>query len=346
MYYYPIDSMEYFSKLLTISPNMHTMGSSLKRYMEIKIHPLLNRNNYSQIVVQNKFDRSCGISSKEKSDKLFNYIRPTATLRGTTININCFPGIDYIFHYGNILKSYLALTNKKVNIIHNIPNENDCWKAIAESGLKCIPKPHTVIMGYVEGLQWISNDSMWQGDGNFLWKRVNLSTGEGILLGCKHTYWGEIAGRIVSFLAMNGVKRIIYSGKLGTLNPHLTPNTTIATGNSSILPNGKSICWTNIFENIVDEQVYNGVHITVPSVLQETNDWLNMHKYDIDFVDPEIGHMALAAQRSQIEFSYFHIISDNLAKKYETDLSNERNKEVIDNRKKLFHKMGTVIKTL
>ena len=203
MYHYPIDNLDYFSELLTISPDEHTMGTSLNRYMKIKVHPLLDEYNCSQVIIRSCFDRSCGISNKEKTDKLFNYIRPTATANDSVLSINCFPGIDYIFHYGNIIKSYVALTNKNIDVTHYIPSETECWNAIVESELKNIPKAHTVIMGYVEGVQWISDNSAWHGTGNFMWKRVQLSTGEGILLGCKHTYWGEIAGRIVCYLAMN-----------------------------------------------------------------------------------------------------------------------------------------------
>lgn len=346
MYHYPINNLNYFSEICACPPELHSMGLSLKRYLEIKIHPLLDECNCTKVIVRSHFDRSHGISSKEKTNKLFNYMRPTATIEDSILYINCFPGIDYVFHYGNILKSYIALRNKKIDIMHCLPSENECWNVITQSELKNIPKVNTVILGYVEGLQWISPDIIWHGTGNFLWKKVYLSTCEGILLGCKHTYWGEIAGRIVSYLAMNGVKRIIYSGKLGTLNPCLIPNLTIATGNSSILPNGETIMWNNFFENIVDAQIYNGIHITLPSVLQETNEWLNIYKNKADFVDPEIGHMALAAYNNHIEFSYFHIISDNLSKKFESDLSNERNSEVIGNRKKICKKIGTAVKAL
>lgn len=346
MYHYPINSLDYFFKLLEISPTEHTMGVSLQRYMKIKVHPLIDEYNYKKIVVRGKFDRTYGISSKEKNDKLFNYIRPTAKIENSCLYLNCFPGIDYVFHYGNILKSYMALNGKKINITHILPSEVECWKIISESELKYIPKPHTVIMGYVEGLDGISEEKLWHGNGNFLWKNVQLSTSKGILLGCKHTYWGEIAGRIVKFLAQNGVKRIIYSGKLGTLNSEFTPNNTIATGNVSILPNGEVVKWNNLFSDIVDSQIFNGIHITVPSVLQETKAWFDNNKNLVDFVDPEIGHMALSAHESGIEFSYLHIISDNLSKKFETDLSNERRVDVIESRKKLCKKIGNIIKKL
>ena len=346
MYHYPIDNLDYFSALLAITPETHSMGLSLKRYLEIKIHHLVDELDYDQIIVRSRFDRSCGISTKEKSDKMFNYIRPTATIDGSTLYINCFPGIDYVFHYGNIIKSYLALAKKKIDIVHWLPTEEECWNAIIESELKNIPKTHTVIMGYVEGIQWISDEAIWHGSGNFLWKQVRLSKHEAILLGCKHTYWGEIAGRIVSYLAMNGVKRIIYSGKLGTLNPCLVPNLTIATGSSSILPNGETVTWNNLFEEIENEKVYNGAHITVPSVLQETTEWLDTNRRVADFVDPEIGHMALAAYNTNIQFSYFHIISDNLTMKFKFDLSNERELDVINSRRELCKTIGTAIKNL
>lgn len=346
MYHYPLDDLRCFSDLITITPDVHTMGESLMRYIEMKMHPLLNECDYSRIVVRGRFERAYGISDKEKKGKLFNYMRPTATLEDSVMYINCFPGIDYVFHYGNIIKTYLLLTNREVEVMHSIPSEKECWDAIIHSELQSIPKVHTVIMGYVEGLQWISDDASWKGKGNFLWKRVCMSTCEGILLGCKHTYWGEIAGRIVSYLAAKGVKRVIYSGKLGTLNAGVVPNMMIATGDSSILPNGEKISWNNIFENAIGGQVYSGTHITVPSVLQETKKWVNEYKGIADFVDPEIGHMALAAYKNKIEFSYFHIISDNLSEKYDFDLSNERKLEVIEDRRKLCNRIGTVIKTL
>ena len=112
MYRYPINDNSCFSTLLAINPLEHSMGSSLKRYLEIKVHPLFYGRNFDQIIVRNNFDRKSGISNKEKSNKLFNYIRPTAAIEDSTLYINCFPGIDYVFHYGNILKSYASLTNR------------------------------------------------------------------------------------------------------------------------------------------------------------------------------------------------------------------------------------------
>ena len=70
-----------------------------------------------------------------------------------------------------------------------------------------------------------------------------------------------------------------------------------------------------------------------------------MDKYQdkYDFVDPEIGHMAKAANENGISFGYLHIISDNLNKNYKEDLSNEREGSVIEKRKKL---IGEIRKAL
>lgn len=343
MYKYPLENLDYFSELLTVKPEEHSMGCSLVRYMDIKIHPLLIRNKYNKIVVRGLFDRSIGISSKEKDNKMFNYMRPTAMINSGVIYINCFPGIDYVFHYGNIIQSYIKMKGMDIKVQHIIPSEEECWQAISNSELKNIPKCHTVIMGYVEGIQNISSDTSWQGNGYFLWKKVLLSSGDAILLGCKHTYWGEIAGRIVTFLSINGVKRIIYAGKLGAASPDLIPNQSIATGNVSILPNGNYIYWKNLFEGVKDFRVRHGTHITVPSVLQETKEWLAVNINRFDYVDPEIGHMASAAANCGMEFSYFHIISDNLSAKYASDLSNERNSDVLSDRKRLCKIIGRAI---
>lgn len=44
-----------------------------------------------------------------------------------------------------------------------------------------------------------------------------------------------------------------------------------------------------------------------------------------------------------IDFSYFHIISDNLSAKYDADLSNERKRDVIEKRRNLYKLIGQEI---
>ena len=341
MYNYPI-TPTLFNELVYTNSQQHSMGESLEMYLKLKLHPYILCRKFNEIRIIGKFDRISGISTNEKKNKLFNWIRPTAFINNQTLEVRCFPGKDYIYHYANIIKTYLSeYLNNDAVISYEIPTEEECWYAIKSSNLNDIPKVKTVIMGYVEGLDFLSSDKEWKGKNNFQYKYISK---DAILLGCKHTYWGDIAGRIVVYLSMLGVQKIIYAGKLGTLNDCVEPNTYIATGDESILPNGKLVKWENIFDSINNPLILRGTHITLPSVLQETKDWVECNKAHAKYVDPEIGHMAYAAKDCGICFSYLHIISHNLSMKYKEDLSNERNLSVLEKRKVLLQNIGHCIK--
>lgn len=228
---------------------------------------------------------------------------------------------------------------KKEVVVHFSTCE-EIKKSLLKSNIKQIPKCKTAILGYVQGFEYLSGENKWHGKGDFQWKKI---TKEKILIGCKHSYWGDIAGYIVKILAQKGVKRIIYVGKLGTLDGNIIPNETIATGNKSYFIDGSYIEWKNIFDKVKCDYIKKGVHYTLPSVIQETKKWVLKNKKNIKFVDPEIGHMAKAAAQSNIEFSYLHIVSDNLVKKFDEDLSNERKEEILKKRKKLIDVIGAIL---
>lgn len=113
------------------------------------------------------------------------------------------------------------------------------------------------------------------------------------------------------------------------------PNEYIATGNISNVY-GKEIRWKNVFENIQWYNIIHGKHYNLASVLEETKYWVEDVKEDFQFVDPEIGNMALGAEKSGVMFSYLHIISDNLVEEYDEDLSNERKENILKKRKQRY----------
>jgi hypothetical protein len=159
-------------------------------------------------------------------------------------------------------------------------------------------------------------------------------------LGCRPAFWGDISGVIVGYLASKcGVKQVIYFGKLGVTCKGIPPNTYLANGSRSYVC-GKVIEWDNFLKGSVAEVAGNrsieGDHISLGSVLHETKDWLAQLPKSVSFVDPEIGMMASAAKKNGVQFSYLHIISDNVAEKYEHDLSNERLESVLKGRAKLY----------
>lgn len=118
----------------------------------------------------------------------------------------------------------------------------------------------------------------------------------------------------------------------------------MATGNISYL-NGKLIKWNNIFDNLNHNKydIYYGKHYTLPSVIQETKIWFNKNKNKYDFVDPEIGQIAYYCRKNKANFSYLHIVSDNLNKNSNEDLSNERNIEILEKRNKLYEQIKNIL---
>lgn len=184
----------------------HSMGQSLERYIEMKLQDIIFSDSISEIRVVGNYDRSKGISVKEKNDKTFNYKRPTVFVNGDVATINCYPGMDYVYHYASLVKTYLAILGIKKKITVQFPTVQEIENQLMRSNINEIPKCKTVILGYVQGFEYLSNIENWLGTGDFLWKQI---TDDKILVGCKHSYWGDIAGYIVAELARKGVKRVI-----------------------------------------------------------------------------------------------------------------------------------------
>lgn len=86
-----------------------------------------------------------------------------------------------------------------------------------------------------------------------------------------------------------------------------------------------------------------GHHVTIASPMMETKSWLQELNGEFAFVDPEIGHMARAANNHNLQFSYLHIISDNVAKVQTENLSNERDETIVRKRKELNNQLREII---
>lgn len=319
-------------------PELHTMEYALFRYLDIKIHPLVDRNEYKHIRVIGQYDRSVGISSKEKQDKIENWQRPTAEIIGDELIVRCFPGRDYVTHYASLVATYLGMKGRDASVVDcEIPDERACWKPIEGSRMREVKPVDYLITG--AGLREIGGPEGWSDMGSFLHKQVRISTAKVAFLIVKHSFWGDIAGRLLVYLARHGFKRFIFVGKLGGIKPYLVPNCSLATGESSTM-NGSEIRWENLFNDVKAENLYGGRHICVPSVLMETKEWLSSTGSQYDFVDPEIGHFARCAGEEKVCFSYLHIVSDNLHKVHRENLSNERILGIPEKRRQLFRQIG------
>ncbi|QMU67277.1 hypothetical protein [Streptacidiphilus sp. P02-A3a] len=314
-----------------IAVNGHTMGAdSLLRYLEIKVHHLIREQPWDSIRVVGAHDRQAVVSRHEKTGKLFNVQRPTASIHGRDLTLMAFPGTDYVHHYALIIATYLAMTGRSADTVtYQLPDPAQCCTAIQQLDLDL--DGDLVIVGW--GLSQLAPcDGAWNQARGYAWKRARVHGRAVLYLGFLHSIWGDVAGRVVRRLAELGARDVVYVGKVGSLTPEVEPNTMLATGSESLL-DGSLVQWDDFFGDLAAARpgVRSGVHVTSPSILLEDRDWLTKHA-DYAFVDPEIGPMGAAANRAGIRFGYLHVISNNLARCYPADLSNERHRDVVRRR--------------
>jgi hypothetical protein len=337
----------------------HTMGDSLPRYLQIKVHEAALERAYDEIIVCGAYRRYAIDSipfEGEKRDKPFNWERPTARVEGDTLYIECFPGYDHIEHYAEIVSVYLAICEQRGDKL--TPSRNvsflpascsDTRTALAATNLDQFPGQgvDTGILGLVWHLPRLTDAMEWAGAGAWQWIVRTFGSRRVAFLGFRPAFWGDISGEVVHYLASRfGVKEVIYLGKLGALKPHVKPNTSLATGGKSLV-NGRIVEWENTLQASVGRRASDstivGAHVTLGSVLHETKSWHAELVDEVDFVDPEIGQMSQAAVRSGVRYGYLHMITDNLGRHYEEDLSNERTEGVLEKRARLHRLVEDVL---
>ncbi|QOV47768.1 hypothetical protein IPT68_25205 [Streptomyces chromofuscus] len=314
---------------------------SLLRYLTIKVHHLIQEQEWDGIRVVGGYDRLAVISRHEKTGKPFNIERPTAEVHGRELVIKAFPGADYVHHYALIIATYLAMTGRPASTVtYQLPDRALARAAVEQLDLNL--DGDLVIVGW--GLQYLAPvGGVWTRGPGYAWQRTVVHGRRVVYLGFLHSIWGDVAGRVVARLAELGAHDVVYIGKVGALAPEIEPNTMLATGHESLV-GGTRVAWDDFFGGFAATQpgVHTGVHVTSPSILLEDRDWLAKHA-EYAFVDPEIGPMGAAACQAGIGFGYLHVISNNLARHYPADLSNERHGDVIPRRAVLVDQIRDII---
>lgn len=314
---------------------------SLLRYLRIKVHHLIQEQPWDSIRIVGDYDRLAVISQYEKNGKLFNWERPTAEVHGRDLVVKAFPGADYVHHYGLIIATYLAMTGRPAdNVTYQLPDPDLCRRAVEQLDLAL--DGDLVIVGWA--LEHLAPaGAVWTHGPGYAWHLARLHGHRVVYLGFRHSIWGDVAGRVVGRLAELGARAVVYVGKVGALMPQMEPNMMLATGKESLV-DGSLITWNDFFGDFAAAQldVQTGVHVTSPSILLENRDWLARYAGHA-FVDPEIGPMGAAARRAGISFGYLHVISNNLARHYPADLSNERHGDVVRRRAVLVSRIRDTI---
>lgn len=330
------------SPVIIADPTQHTMADSLPKYVASRTHEFVDELPYDSIHIFGHYDRDKAASHKEKRDKLENWQRPTAEVVAGELRIYCFPGQSYVFHYASLIATYLALTDRDPTKVHfTLPAEHECETAINDAGYAAIAPTDVVIVA--SGTSHLVSPDNLSDFGAFQTKQEMLGARSVTWLIVKHSFWGDIAHRLGAVLAKRGFSMVVFIGKLGSLDPQHIPNETLATGDQSTI-DGRPVRWVNLFSEPEDRNIVEGTHITLPSVLQETVDWREANIYRYSFVDPEIGNIATGVLSNGARFSYLHIVSDNLSRRFSEDLANERSGNIPLKRMKLYQMINRTIR--
>ncbi|KAK5659904.1 hypothetical protein OQA88_13368 [Cercophora sp. LCS_1] len=213
-------------------------------------------------------------------------------------------------------------------------------------------KVDVVVVGYVFQLSGLVGDDWETGieDGKeklFAWQKRTLPSGSTIaFLECMASLWGDASRELVrSLKELNGARCVIYVGKAGSLRLGDPPNALLVTGSNSYL-GSELTSWDNVLNPAASEAegVLRGDIVTVMSPLLESAAWLAEWQPKCDWVDCEVGHMALASREQNTGFGYLLLISNNVARYGRETLANEDSAHIQRRREVLFRRVEDVLR--
>ena len=330
--------------LRAATPDEHTMGRRLADYVLPKVPTERLTTAHGRAWVYPNRGLSFLLGGDKRQGKRFNWRRPYLTTVGDTLHCVAPPGHDYIHHYAELLRSACLMAGLPEGRVNVEPPTEGHGRAFIERWLPSeLPAADLVVLGYVEAL-W-KNRGGWTHRPGFGWRTVRVGTATVLMLGCEFSFWGDLAGDLVSVLAQRTrTAGVVYVGKLGGLQPDMVPNTLVVTGTTTRL-HDRPLAWNSFLDlTRAPRSVRPEVrHATLASVLDETRTWLETHRADIDVVDPEIGHMARAATEGGVGFAYLHIVTDNLNGTHTHGLYAERSTPVTARRRRCLRDIETIL---
>ena len=327
-----------------VAPSEHTMGERLADYVLPKVPTERLTATGGRAWGYPNRGLSFLQGGQKRQGKRFNWRRPYFTQVGDVLHCVAPPGYDYIHHYAELLRSACLMAEIPGDQVDfEMPAEGR-GRAFVDHWLPTdLPTAELVVLGYVDAL-W-KNRGEWTHRPGFGWRTVRVGSATVLMLGCEFSFWGDLAGDLVSVLAQRArAAGVVYVGKLGGLQPDMVPNTLVVTGTTTRLRD-RPLAWNSFLDlRQAPASVRSGVrHATLASVMDETRTWLDTHRADTDVVDPEIGHMAQAATEAGVGFAYLHIVTDNLNGTHAHGLYAERSTPVATRRHRCLHDIETVL---
>ncbi|MGK8558259.1 hypothetical protein [Nocardia gipuzkoensis] len=323
--------------VLPIAPADHTMGEQLHRYVLPKV-PELDLTEVQAIKVYGSPSLALLLNAKPLDTKLFNWRRPEFVRIGGFLHCIASPGRDYTWHYARLIATAGLIRGEQRPVLLTQPKRYEVDRFIDRWLPPALPDADLVVVGYVQQLFHQEADQVpWNHCHGFGWKRIDVVGASVMLLGCEFSYWGDLAGSLIAAILHRGnTPWVMYVGKLGSLDASLAPNQWLATGQSSMV-DGVPCSWRGRLQYVrpTARMLRDICHVTMPSVVDETQEWATEVSQTCQVVDPEIGHMGRAATRAGASFDYLHLVTDNLVKDFDQGLYDERSKRVASQRKSL-----------
>ncbi|KAJ4286519.1 hypothetical protein N0V90_013219 [Kalmusia sp. IMI 367209] len=233
---------------LPVWQNNSRPGRRLIDYLEPKIHSTLKQRNWKRIVIVGLYKRDGKniASLSEDRDRGFNWQRPTAEIIDEdTVQLNCFPTVNYVLHYANLLSTYFSLNAAKnasnppkVDFI--VPKQDAAADLFEHTNLIDIGHADIVIIGYLgtcpTELITLKQDFVeartCQEGRMFSWHKMTTAQGCTVAyLGCTAALWGDSVSYLVKALQpICNMNCVLYVGRVGCFDQDLKPNENLAIG--------------------------------------------------------------------------------------------------------------------
>jgi hypothetical protein len=334
-------------------------GRRLIDYLEPKVHSTLKQRRWKTIIIAGLYRRDDKniASLSENRGRKFNWQRPTAEIIDEdTVKLNCFPTTNYVLHYASLVSTYFSSVDSEIAPTVEViaPKRDAAADLFSHTNLADIGHADIVIIGYLDTFPptWISsNEPMTKAGAHekgrmFSWHKQKTRKGHTVAyLGCAAALWGDSVAYLVQAMQLICKLRcVLYVGRVGSLDPTLKPNQTLATGDlyhvdGTVLRRHNALSeWTS-----KSKLVQDGSLITVTSPLCEDQQWFQRWSKKHRWVDCETGYIARAAEQGNIDFGYLHIVSDNLGCQHAENLANEDEPTVQEERALLFREIDSIL---
>jgi hypothetical protein len=252
------------------------------------------------------------------------------------------PGADYMRVYAQSFWYHFSAQEQfRGRVTFGAFRSADSWhsfehpaqaKFCAETGLdklKELVSGAIVVLGSVSGLQRVLEQSSsrdnWTVDGDVSkplsgtdqwgWQCRKAKNGERkiLLLGTKLTYWGNLAYTLTLALCELGASGVFHVGvkvgsRIGRLRHRHHAPVNFVLGQSD----GGSHAVTNVKNALATHTTSEGIHMSVPSPLDETCEYITnwQETCSIVTIDDEGAYIALAAEKYERLFGALYFVSD------------------------------------